>query len=62
MSLTSKRSSVAVVNKLGVRGVRGVGSVRSVRSVRRVSNSIRSRMQPLLVAANGGYKSTKRRK
>jgi serine/threonine protein kinase len=59
MSLSSKRTSVTVVNKLGVRGVRGVGSVRSVR---RVSNSIRSRMQPLLVAANGGYKSTKRRK
>jgi hypothetical protein len=56
ISLTSKRSSVTMVNKLGVRGVRGV---RGVGSVKRVSNSVRSRMQPLLVATNGGYKSTK---
>ena len=59
MSLGSKRSSVTMVNKLGVRGVRGV---RSVRSVRRVSNSRRSIMQPPLVAMNGGYKCRKRTK
>jgi serine/threonine protein kinase len=47
MSLTSKRISVGMFNKLGVRGVR------------RVSNSRRSRMQQPLVATNGGYKSTK---
>jgi serine/threonine protein kinase len=53
MSMSSKRSSVAIVNKLGVRGVR------------RVSKSIRSRMQPPVMVVNGGYKTkkcTKRRK
>jgi hypothetical protein len=56
MSLSSKRTSVTVVNKLGVRSVR-----RSIRG----SILRRSRMQPAVAVAKGGYKTrkyTKRRK
>jgi serine/threonine protein kinase len=56
MSLTSKKINVGVFNKLVNRGVKGV------KSVRRVSNSRRSVIQPVVVAANGGYKSTKSKK
>jgi hypothetical protein len=56
MSLTSKKTNVGVFNKLVNRGVKGV------KSVRRVSNSRRSVIQPVVVAANGGYKSTKSKK
>ena len=47
MSMSGKRSSVAMVNKLGVRGVR------------HVSKSRRSRMQPADGVVNGGYKTKK---
>jgi hypothetical protein len=59
MSLSSKRTSVTTVNKLGVR------SVRSVRRSIRGSSLRRSRMQPAVAVAKGGYKTrkcTKRRK
>ena len=59
MSLSSKRTRVTVVNKLGVR------SVRSVRRSIRGSSLRRSRMQPAVAVAKGGYKTrkyTKRRK
>ena len=59
MSLSSKRTSVTTVNKLGVR------SVRSVRRSIRGSSLRRSRMQHAVAVAKGGYKTrkcTKRRK
>ena len=53
MSLTTKKSNITMVNNLGVK------EVKEVRSVRGVSNSTRLRMQPAVVAANGGYKTRK---
>ena len=56
MSLSTKKINVTMVNKPGVTGVTGV------RGVRGVSNSTRLRMQPAVVAANGGYKTRKYKK
>ena len=56
MSLSTKKINVTMVNKPGVTGVTGVTGVRGV------SNSTRLRMQPAVVAANGGYKTRKYKK